>query len=78
MKRPSNGQHYRNLGRVDPNRNEFLIALCDRFGYALIYYRAFWSPKRGTYRCYPKCIAVPGDYELDRFELGMRDVVMKK
>ena len=78
MNRLNDGRHYRNFGRIDPSRNVFRIALCDRFGSPLVYYRAYWSPKRGTYRCYPESVVVPGEYDFDAFVLGMHDARIKK
>lgn len=72
--RDKTGTHYKNYGRVNPNRNEFRIALCDRYGWPLIYYKAYWSPKKGIYKCYPEKVIVPGEYEFGVMTLSMRDI----
>ena len=65
--------NWRNYGRVNGS-SEFRIALCDRYGVPLMYYRGYWNGKRGTYRCYPQKVVVPGSYKFEPFELSMFDV----
>lgn len=72
------GRFYRNFGRIAPNRDVFRIALCNRFGDPLVYYRAYWWPKRGIYKCYPESVAVPGDYDFDVFTMGMHDERLRR
>lgn len=67
-----------NYGRADNGHmNEFRIILEDR-GIPLILYRAFWNPKRGTYRLYPHTVFVPGEYRFEPFVLKMSEVERKK
>jgi hypothetical protein len=40
----------------------------------MILYRAFWNPKRGTYKCYPHTVFVPGGHCFTPFELSMNDI----
>lgn len=40
----------------------------------MILYRAYWNPKRGTYKCYPHTVFVPGDHRFTPFELSMSDI----
>lgn len=67
-----------NYGRADNGRaNEFRIILEDG-GIPLILYRAFWNPKRGTYKLYPHTVFVPGEYRFEPFVLRMSEVERKK
>lgn len=67
-----------NYGRAENGKpNEFRIIL-EEHGIPLILYRAFWNPKRGTYRLYPHTVFIPGEYRFEPFTLRIWDVEIKK
>ena len=70
---PAGDHMWVNYGRIDPCSNEFRICKVEN-GVPMILYRAFWNPKRGTYKCYPHTVFVPGGHCFTPFELSMNDI----
>lgn len=74
MQTLEDGRYWANFGRIGGRENVFRIALCDRYGYPLMYYRGYFSARRGAYVCYPEKVGVPGSYDYGKIKLGLHDV----
>ena len=53
---------WRNYGCI--GGSVYRIALTDRYGWPLVYFKGYYNPKRQAYRLYPEKVVVPGAWDI--------------
>ena len=56
------GNRWRNYGCI--GGSVYRIALTDRYGWPLVYYKGYYNPNRQAYRLYPEKVVVPGAWDI--------------
>lgn len=56
------GNRWRNYGCI--GGSVYRIALTDRYGWPLVYFKGYYNAQRQAYRLYPEKVVVPGAWDI--------------